>query len=238
MVFFVMERKKTDVLLQPWASSRPRFAGASQVVFIMRQTRIQILGCGCSPHLADWMLRRATSRRWEVNVQMIHCKRVFLKQYLFPVSTPAKSLTCLCFGGRVWTWCAVERHEPRVWLQHLQRHDDAAQHQSAYIDETHTRPAHFTMSVQMSVGFIHWHFTNVYCTACTSVCEWHFYCTAMLRGSVAHTIGYFLGPQISVVVTRVYLFLITDFGNVFSKLRMCFALISSRVRVLWSKSAA
>jgi len=101
MVFFVMERKKTDVLLQPWASSRPRFAGASEVVFIMRQTRIQILGCGCSPHLADWMLRRATSRRWEVNVQKIHCKRVFLKQYLFPVSTPAKSLTCLCFGGRV-----------------------------------------------------------------------------------------------------------------------------------------
>lgn len=69
MVFFVMERKKTDVLLQPWASSRPRLAGASQVVFIMRQSRIQILGCGCSPHLADWMRRSATSRRWEVKVQ-------------------------------------------------------------------------------------------------------------------------------------------------------------------------
>lgn len=101
MVFFVMERKKTDVLLQPWASSRPRLAGASQVVFIMRQSRIQILGCGCSPHLADWMQRCATSRRWEVKVQKIHCNVSFWNSIFAPVSTPAKSLTCLCFEGRV-----------------------------------------------------------------------------------------------------------------------------------------
>lgn len=63
MVFFVMEIKKTDVLLQPWASSRPRLAGASQAVFIMRQSSIQILGCGCSPHLPDWMRRFATWRQ-------------------------------------------------------------------------------------------------------------------------------------------------------------------------------
>lgn len=184
MVFFVMERKKTDVLLQPWASSRPRLAGASQVVFIMRQSRIQILGCGCSPHLADWMRRRATSRRWEVKVQKTHRNVSFLKHRIFaPVSRPAKFLTCLCFGGRVNRWLHVMRSgapwTPRVIAVSATSRRCCAT--SVCIHQRYTRPAHFTMRVQMLTGFTHWHFTNVRWTAYECVRKWHFYCTAMLR---------------------------------------------------------
>lgn len=158
MVFFVMERKKTDALLQPWASSRPRLAGASQVVFIMRQSRIQILGCGCSLHLADWTRRSATWRRWEAKVQKTHTVTcLFETKYFLPPSVHRRNSAHVCVlgGGRAhgFVWCQSRRHKPRVRLQYQQRHDDAAQHQSACINDT--RPAHFTVRVQILTGIIH-----------------------------------------------------------------------------------
>lgn len=120
---------------------RPRLAGASQAVFIMRQSRIQILGCGCSPHLSDWMRRSATWRQWEAKAPKTHRNVSFWNKVLFlPPSVHRRNSSHICVLGGEWThgfvWCARCRHEPRVRLQYQQRHDDAAQHQSACIHDT------------------------------------------------------------------------------------------------------
>lgn len=180
MVFFVMERKKTDVLLQPWASSRPRLAGASQVVFIMRQSRIQILGCGCSPHLADWMRRCATSRRWEVKVQKIHSNVSFWNSIFAPRQYTGEIPHMFVFWGRVNLMRSGPHEPPLAIAVYLQRHDDAAQHQSAYIDVIHRTCTFYNECADVG-GF---HPLAFYQRALHSVCvcvrEWHFYCTAML----------------------------------------------------------
>lgn len=178
MVFFVMERKKTDVLLQPWASSRPRLAGASQVVFIMRQSRIQILGCGCSPHLADWMRRCATSRRWEVRVQKIHSNVSFWNSIFAPVSSLHRrnsSHVCVWGGGSEpdALWGAMN---PRSRLQYIYNVTTMLRNTS---HQRYTRRTCTFYNECADVGGFH--FTNVHCTAQrVYVCEWHFYCTAML----------------------------------------------------------
>lgn len=231
MVFFVMERKKTDVLLQPWASSRPRLAGASQVVFIMRQSRIQILGCGCSPHLADWMRRGATSRRWEVKAQKTQRNVSFWNTIFLPPSVHRRNSSHVCvFGGS----------EPMASCDALWRAMSPACDCSTSSVTTmlrnislHASTIHFTLRVQMLTGFIHWHFTNARWTAyeCVRV-TLLLHCNAALWFTFIQPTPFFLGPKISVVVTSVRLL------GMFSQSLMnmscsVFGLIYSRVQYIY-----
>lgn len=153
---------------------------------------ISLIGCGAVPHHGGG--------RWKYKRHNVTC--LFETPYF---CTPAKFLTCLCFGGRVNRWLHVMRSEPRVWLQYQQRHDDAAQHQSARINDVPDLHI-FTLRVQMLTGFIHWRFTNARWTAyeCVRV-TLLLHCNAALWFTFIQPTPFFLGPKISVVVTGVRL---------------------------------
>lgn len=82
MVFFVMERKRRMYCCNP-ELPRDQDLPVHHGVFIMRQTRIQILGCGRSLHLADWMQHRATWQWWEARIQKKHPKVDFKTVFFF-----------------------------------------------------------------------------------------------------------------------------------------------------------
>lgn len=208
MVFFVMERKKTDALLQPWASSRPRLAGASRCIYNAPNPHSDsgVWAFSASRWL-DTAPRHMTAVGGENTKETP--QSVFLKQYFFsPVSTPAKFLICVFWGrgtetGRTdgFIWClwnrrglatssayscrtgiVIKRLGFPVW-------DKAAQHQWAHNGICDGRLTHFTrcacrywcLDWMSEIHSLPSAFTDGQLIASSFWgCEWHLCCTVTI----------------------------------------------------------